>query len=496
MDALRALLAVDRERSGVAAGAAAAAPAARAALSAPRLSSAPTRRLLASLGSPQRLLRLVHVVGSKGKGSTAALLASVLRAAGVATGEYSSPHVASAGERLRVQGAPASDRELEELVARHEGAVRAAAAAEAARGGALSVFEALTALGVARFAERGVQVAVLEAGLGGVTDATNVAPADGSGLDAVVMTAVHREHAAALGGGVQAAARAKAAVARPGAPFVLGPQPHAAAEAVARGEACSRGAALLSVREACDFGVGSRGEVYVHVRGAEGGVVPAGGGVRLDGLRLALRGGFQAENAATAACAALALRARGGELYGGVDAAALAAGLQAEGVADAVPARFQVVRAAGGLRVVVDGAHTSLSARALGEALRGEFRGARVALATAMADDKDAAAFAASLAEGLGEPLGAVVACEAEVGGGAARSMPAGALAAAWRGACAGAAARHVEVCEAGGAGAAVRRAAALVEAQGGGVVCAAGSFGMAAPALKYARARGAQEAT
>jgi dihydrofolate synthase/folylpolyglutamate synthase len=161
------------------------------------------RRLLADLGGPQLSYPAIHVVGTNGKTSTTLLTAALLRAEGLQVGAYISPHVRSWSERIQVDGV---DADLESVLAR----VRPQAAGA-------TQFEVLTAAALAEFATRAVDVAVVEAGLGGRFDATNV-------LDArvVVLTNVAREHTDVLGDTREAIAAEKLAVVTPGAVVILG----------------------------------------------------------------------------------------------------------------------------------------------------------------------------------------------------------------------------------------------------------------------------------
>jgi dihydrofolate synthase/folylpolyglutamate synthase len=162
-------------------------------------------QLLAALGDPQRRYPAIHVVGTNGKSTMTRTIDATLRAEGSLVGSYTSPHVSGWGERIHVDGEEAA---FEQAVRR----VRA----EAERLGATQ-FETLTAAALSEFAERGVDVAVVEAGLGGRLDATNV-------LDSkvVVLTNVSLEHTDVLGDTREAIAREKLAVVRPGATVVLG----------------------------------------------------------------------------------------------------------------------------------------------------------------------------------------------------------------------------------------------------------------------------------
>ena len=161
------------------------------------------RALLAALGEPQRRFRAVHVVGTNGKTSTTLLTAALLRSSGLRVGAYVSPHVRKWSERIQVDGAPADLAEALERVRPHaEGATQ---------------FEVLTAAAFAEFAARSVDAAVVEAGLGGRLDATNVLDAE-----VVVLTNVSLEHTEVLGDTREAIAAEKLAVVSPGAVAVLG----------------------------------------------------------------------------------------------------------------------------------------------------------------------------------------------------------------------------------------------------------------------------------
>jgi dihydrofolate synthase/folylpolyglutamate synthase len=163
------------------------------------------RRLLAELGDPQGAFRAVHVVGTNGKTTTTRMCAALLAAEGKTVGAYTSPHVTGWAERIQVNGEPV---DLEAALARVRPAAEAVGATQ---------FEALTAAAVAEFHAAGVDAAVVEAGLGGRLDATNVL-----GAPVVVLTNVDLEHTDVLGATREEIAREKLAVIRPGATAVLG----------------------------------------------------------------------------------------------------------------------------------------------------------------------------------------------------------------------------------------------------------------------------------
>ena len=163
------------------------------------------RDLLVRLGEPQRRFPAIHVVGTNGKTTTVRTAEALLDAAGLRVGAYTSPHVVSWAERIRVGG---EDADIEAALARVRPAAEAVGATQ---------FEAVTAAALAEFAEAGVDAAVVEAGLGGRPDATNVL-----GAPVVVLTNVALEHVDVLGETREAIAEEKLAVVRPGAQVVLG----------------------------------------------------------------------------------------------------------------------------------------------------------------------------------------------------------------------------------------------------------------------------------
>ncbi len=164
------------------------------------------RRLLGKLGDPQKKLKFVHIAGSNGKGSTAAMLASVLSAAGLKTGLYTSPHLWRFNERFQVDGVPISDEELAELT------VQVLDQAEDE-----TEFELMTAIGMLHFLRSNCGLVVLETGLGGRLDSTNVIDRP----EAAVITHIGLEHTELLGDTLDKIAEEKAGIIKPGCPVVL-----------------------------------------------------------------------------------------------------------------------------------------------------------------------------------------------------------------------------------------------------------------------------------
>jgi dihydrofolate synthase/folylpolyglutamate synthase len=191
-----------------------------------RVDVAPARDLLERLGRPQRGFQVVHVAGTKGKGSVSALVDAGLRAAGRRSGRYASPHVERVNERITLEGREIADAALAAVLARAMDA-RDAALAEGSAARDASWFDVWTAAACLAFAEHGVQWAVVECGIGGRLDSTNAL--DG---DIAVLTNVDLEHTALLGNTRAAIARDKLGIVKPGRPLVTGVSPGSEAGAV------------------------------------------------------------------------------------------------------------------------------------------------------------------------------------------------------------------------------------------------------------------------
>jgi dihydrofolate synthase/folylpolyglutamate synthase len=317
--------------------------------------------LLQALGDPERRYTLAQVGGTNGKGSVAAMLAAMLRADGRRVGLYTSPHLVSFRERIRVNGEAIGEDDVADgfdaiatLVARLDA----------------TMFEATTALALDYFAREAVDVAVLEVGLGGRLDATTV------GAPAVTALArIDLDHTEVLGSTLAEIAGEKAAIIRSGVAVSSAQAPAAADVLIARAAAVGV-PLLLEGREL---------SVRVRARDAGGQVIDcAGPGWRLDALELPLLGVYQPSNALLALAAARAL--------GVGDAAAR------EGLARARwPGRFEVVRTRDRV-VVLDGAHNPAGARALAESLTAWFGDTPITLVFGALRDKDARGMLTALA--------------------------------------------------------------------------------------------------
>ncbi len=314
------------------------------------------RRLLRRLGDPHRALRIVHVAGTKGKGSTAAMLASALSASGVRTGLFCSPHLHRLEERFRIDGVEASPAELVALVDAVRPAVDALDATDPLyeRRGA-TFFEVTAAMGLLHFARRGAGAVVLEVGMGGRLDSTNVVRPL-----LAVLTTISFDHTRQLGSTLGAIAGEKAGILKRGRPVVSGVRGDEAREAIHR-VARLRGARIREVD--ADFNYAyhppappldrpTAGQVSVRTWARDWGTID-----------LPMLGAHQGHNAAVALAALDALGEQG---------IAVGAGDVARGFAAlSWPARVEVIGEKPWL--VVDGAHNVASARALAETLRSCF---------------------------------------------------------------------------------------------------------------------------
>ena len=205
------------------------------------------RRLMTAMDNPQLRFESIHVVGTNGKSSTTRMIAAILRGHGLRTGAYLSPHLVSFAERIRIDDA---DLEPSGFAAAVQRAARAAELVDRSLVGddRVTQFELLTAAAYSELARQGVDVAVIEAGLGGRYDATNVIPSR-----VQVLTSVGLEHTRWLGPTIEAIAGEKIDVVQPSATLVLGYGLHPDAVAVAERVASERGAQI--VRAGADPGV-------------------------------------------------------------------------------------------------------------------------------------------------------------------------------------------------------------------------------------------------
>ncbi|MGW3343813.1 bifunctional folylpolyglutamate synthase/dihydrofolate synthase [Nonomuraea rubra] len=318
--------------------------------------------LLDLLGSPQRAYPVIHIAGTNGKTSTARLTEALLRERNLRVGRFTSPHLVSMRERITVDGEPLSEERFSQV---YEEVIPYVELADT-QGRRIQFFELLTAMAFAAFADTPVDVAVIETGMGGSWDATNVA--DGT---VSVITPISLDHTDRLGPDIPAIAGEKAGIIKAGATTILAQQELAAAEVLMR-RVADVGAVVA--REGLEFGVLSRevaiGGQLLTLRGLKG---------VYDEVYLPLYGAHQASNAV---CALAAVEA----LTGGDDPLDVEL-VRAAFAQASSPGRMEVVRRTP--TVVIDAAHNPGGMQASLEALHEAFDFAKVIGVVGVMHDKD-----------------------------------------------------------------------------------------------------------
>ncbi|MCK4222536.1 MAG: bifunctional folylpolyglutamate synthase/dihydrofolate synthase, partial [Dehalococcoidia bacterium] len=315
------------------------------------------------LNDPHLRPKTVHIAGTKGKGSVAAMIARVLTSSGYRTGLYTSPHLHHLRERIRVDGAPISREDFAALIVHFRHSFRAMSRDPLYR--QLTFFEVLTVLAFVYFREKEVDFQVLEVGLGGRLDATNVARPE-----VCVITAISLEHTEVLGDSLEQIANEKAGIIKSGSSVVTSPQPEEVA-AVIDGVCRERGASLLRVgqdvtwikvdSDLCRQSFTVESQTATHR------------------LTMPLLGDYQLENAAAAVAALEVLASQGC----GISAGDIARGLSRV----EWPGRFQVLSREPA--VLVDGAHNVGSMKRLVESIKVYFRYGELFLIVGISCDKD-----------------------------------------------------------------------------------------------------------
>lgn len=307
------------------------------------------RRLLGRLGDPQERLKFVHIAGSNGKGSTAAMLSSVLTAAGWKTGLYTSPHLWRFHERFQVNGLPIPGEELADIAAR----VLEAAEDE-------TEFELMTAIGMVWFLRSKCDIVVLETGLGGRLDSTNVIPPP----EAAVITHIGLEHTQLLGDTAEKIAAEKAGIIKEGCDAVLYGQSQGVRAVVE--EACRARRVPLTVTAPPEpLSAGLEGQTFTY-RGR-------------GPCHISLLGEYQVHNAAVVLETVNVLRRRGWD----IPEEALVRGLEQA----RWPGRMELARRAPD--VILDGGHNPQCMEALGRALGELYPGKKLIFLTGVLADKN-----------------------------------------------------------------------------------------------------------
>ncbi len=342
------------------------------------------------LGDPHRCAPVIHLTGTNGKTSTARMAEALLRRMGLRTGLFTSPHLVSVTERIQLDGQPIADERFVELYEETKPLLELVDDEH----GTLSFFEAITAMAYAAFADAPVDVMIIEVGLGGTWDATNLA--DGA---VAVVTEIAIDHTEYLGPTIESIATEKAGIIKEGSIAVLGRQ-RPAAEQILLARCAQVGA--RAVRAEVDFGVVSRslgvGGQLMSLQGLR---------ARYDDLFLPLFGEHQATNAALALAAVEALAPAGGPLSDD---------LVREAFADVTsPGRLEVLRRSPS--VIIDAAHNPAGAAVLAQALEDSFAFAATVAVVAVMADKDVAGIIEAL-----EPAVDHIICTSN---GSPRGMPA-----------------------------------------------------------------------
>ena len=320
--------------------------------------------LLTHFDNPHLKTKSVHITGTKGKGSTAAMITSVLAAAGYKTGLYTSPHLLTLQERIRIGNELISEEELIGIIGKLKPAV--AEVNRRAAYGKLTTFEVLTAMAFIYFAEKAVDFQVMEVGMGGKYDATNVI----RNPEVCVLTSISYDHMEVLGNTLAEIAGEKSGIIKPGCVVVSAPQ-HQEAGEVIRNQCEQKGARLIQVGSEVKWRMEHReiNHQTVMVSGRRGSYEFA----------ITLLGEHQLINAATALAALEVLMERGFNITGNNII---------RGMAEVNwPGRFQIVRQHPA--IILDGAHNADSALKLRQTLEQYFNNQKAVFVIGASSDKD-----------------------------------------------------------------------------------------------------------
>jgi dihydrofolate synthase/folylpolyglutamate synthase len=321
--------------------------------------------LAAALGDPQTKIPCVHIAGTNGKGSTAAMLESILRAAGLRTGLYTSPHLERINERIRIDGDDISDEKFAAAWTRVHTTIERLLA-EGKLEAHPTYFECVTAMAFAAFAEAGAQFAVYEVGLGGRLDSTNIVVPE-----VAVITSIDFDHENFLGHSIAEIAGEKAGIIKPGVPVVSSVE-RPEAHAVIAMRAAELKSPLVDIDEAwkIDIAPGTEGRYRAKVKSTESSATLE--------IEPPLAGRFQIRNALAAATAAQVLSQRGFN----VGASAIEQGIRNA----RWPGRLE--RLAERPSVYLDGTHNPAGAKELLKFWQENFRGRRICLVYGAMRDK------------------------------------------------------------------------------------------------------------
>lgn len=321
------------------------------------------------LGHPEKSFRVIHVTGTNGKGSTSYMAESLCRAYGLRTGLYTSPHIQSVTERISIDGQHVSDEQFVDLYYQVKDFIDMADQRSIESGGPrMSFFEVLTVMAVWAFADAPVDVAIVEVGMGGTWDATNVLDAD-----AAVIGPVDMDHMQWLGDSVEQIAAEKAGIIKQGSSVIVGPQEHASVMPVIE-EGAARAGAVSVQRDGQEINVVER----MPAVGGQLATLQTGNGIYRD-IPVSAFGRYQAHNAVAALAAAETVIPVSGQLDTGVVSQALQT--------VRIPGRVEIIRSSP--TIILDGGHNIQAVGAVRDAIEENFDFRQLIGVVSMMKDKD-----------------------------------------------------------------------------------------------------------
>lgn len=332
------------------------------------------KMILDLLGHPEKSFRIVHITGTNGKGSTARMVETIVRTYGLSTGLYTSPHLQKITERISVNGQQLSDNRFIDVYNQVKDFIDIVDAESVKRGGPkMSFFEVLTTMAIWAFADAPVDVAVIEVGMGGLWDATNVLDGDVS-----IIGPVDMDHMQWLGNTVEEIATEKAGIIKKDSTVVIGPQPHAEKVMPIIEEAFTKNQARELIRDGKEMSVESR---MPAVGGQVATLVTPNG--RYEQVPIAKFGKHQAHNALEALAAAEVVLPVNGALDGDLVAEALGS--------VKIPGRIEQIR--NSPTIILDGGHNVNAAVALRDAIEESYHFEQLVGVVAMMKDKQVEEF-------------------------------------------------------------------------------------------------------
>eukprot|EP01023_Acetabularia_acetabulum_P010148 TRINITY_DN14624_c0_g1_i6.p1 TRINITY_DN14624_c0_g1~~TRINITY_DN14624_c0_g1_i6.p1 ORF type:complete len:560 (-),score=85.69 TRINITY_DN14624_c0_g1_i6:290-1969(-) len=398
------------------------------------------RNLLKIMGDPQKNQKIIHVAGTKGQGSPVSFVSNILLSLGYKVGTYSSPHILNFRERIQIGNQLISVKEMDDLVEKYGEQIEGVKEEEkSVMGGPgdLSFFEVFTALAFRYFADKNVDWIVLETGLGGELDATNVV--DAQDVYATVLTKIDYDHMVPLGNDIKSIASAKAGIIKRNTPVIISHQKYQEALDIFREYSDKKESGIVIMAED-QVKIVSKGyeidqleiqeivDISYDLKDKDGVQNP----VTIDNVRMKLLGSHQHQNIATAVTTINQLFSQDNTKNCDLMIDSFRRGLQNAWMYG----RFQVMpisrRDGDTRRIILDGAHTEESATAMAKTLKQVFGDNPLVIIVAMSIDKEHGAVMQAIRSQL-SPICIIFTTVAIGGEGSARSCPPGTLTAAWQ---------------------------------------------------------------